>query len=260
MFTALDVRDDTMHLFLGPYHLCLGPALCAAYRFRHLSNALLAASSAKKTTNDLTSIDKQRRRRREMILRRFRRIVRKLTMIKSILHQLRLTSILTPYNQYELINNGIYDLVLAGHQSNASMIFDDQTFVEEIEHLRPMTHPDDKSFLLTSNFIKMNTLLHLLSTSHQDESNRSANLPLPEPLSTESDEKGSEMLLDTTTMCCAQHNQYSPMIKLPTRTSMLSPTVQLTTKKNNTHGSQRSSLVLTRQNTVSISHRSKKHH
>ena len=151
LLSALDVRDDTMHVFLGPYHLCLGPAMSGAYRFKYLSNLLLASSRAKGRGG--------RARRSDFVLRRFRRLVRKLIMIRMILHQLRLTSILTPYNQYALIQNGIYDLVLAGHQSAASRIFSENSFVEELAQLHPLNHPDEKSFLLATNFIKMNTLL-----------------------------------------------------------------------------------------------------
>ena len=44
---ALDIRDDTLHLFLGPYHLSLGPALFTALRFKNASTALLVASQSK---------------------------------------------------------------------------------------------------------------------------------------------------------------------------------------------------------------------
>ena len=131
--------------------------MTGAYRFKYLSNLLLASSRT-------AAKGRGRARRSEFVLRRFRRLVRKLIMIRMILHQLRLTSILTPYNQFELVNNGIYDLVLAGHQSDASLIFGEESFVEEIAQLRPLNHPDEKSFLLATNFIKMNTLLQLLSS------------------------------------------------------------------------------------------------
>ena len=112
----------------------------------------------------------RRRRRREAVLRRFRRVVRKLTLVKSIIDQLQPASVLTPYNQYELYSHGIYDLVLAGRiqQCTDTMFVGDQ-FFEQLKNFNDVANTGERNPLLASNFIKINNLLSLLSSPQQQQ-------------------------------------------------------------------------------------------
>ncbi|CAF4981914.1 unnamed protein product, partial [Rotaria socialis] len=166
VLTALDVRDDTLHLFLGPYHLSLGPALFAAMNFKNASTALLVNSHP---TSSATTESHRRKRRREVVLRRFRRVVRKLTLVISIINELRAASILTPYNQYELYKRGIYDLVLAGRKESSNSMFSKNEFMEELENLNVEKSSGERNPLLASNFTKINHLLNLISSSQQQQ-------------------------------------------------------------------------------------------
>lgn len=223
----MDIRDDTLHLFLGPYHLSLGPALFAALHFKNASSALLIASQSSTFSNS-HSEGQRRKRRRDAVLRRFRRAVRKLTLVKSIIDQLQPASILTPYNQYELYTHGIYDLVLSGRiqQCTDSMFINDQ-FIEQLHNFDTVTNAGERSPLLASNFIKINNLLNLLSSSTptqstNDHSLTAAAAAASTTAATTSSERivrigsneslsnpaNSEALVNpSSTVCCSQHSQ-----------------------------------------------------
>lgn len=217
--TVVDTRDDSQHLFLGPYHITLGPAILGALHFKNLSTALLASSHAKTKNDNLEG--KVNRRRHEAVLRRFRRCVRKLILIRSILDQLRLASILTPCNQYELYTNGIYDLVLAGHIHNSASVFDDDNFTEQIKSFRSMKTSEKENTLLASRFTKINALLHLLSPMAQQQQQTDNNSTTGKISQNASDdtkslsENPAKSLIDSSNMCCPQHCQTIPVVLVP---------------------------------------------
>jgi hypothetical protein len=242
--TALDVRDDTLHLFLGPYHLSLGPAIFGALRFKNVSTLLLSAS-----------VSNPSKRRREAVLRRFRRAVRKLILVKSIIDQLRLASILTPFNQYELYTRGIYDLVLAGHSQNLHSILNDKDFTEQINNIQS----EERSSLLASNFFKINAILHLLApTQHQQQPDN--NLTRGNITQTISNETNSNTtntndhkhLLDSGTMCCSQHCRDLPLVKLPMSQPISHQPISTGSRSrlNSGHNLRKNSASLSRQDTV----------
>jgi hypothetical protein len=230
VLTAVDTRDDTLHLFLGPYHLLLGPSTFGALSFRNISTALLDSSNSKSSSNNT---NQRHKRRHEAIVRRFRRAVRKLILIKSILNQLRLASILTPYNQYELYTQGVYDLVLAGHIHDFSSVFNDDDFTEQINKFRSMNKIEKDNSLLASRFIKINALLYLLSPPlNQHHSDNSA---IPgkitqtsksnDPNTYTPNENSSKPLIDSTSMCCSQHSLNIPLVMVSmNRSNSLQPT------------------------------------
>lgn len=229
VLTALDTRDDTLHLFLGPYHLSLGPAMFAALHFKNASSALLIASQSSTFSSSNGNTEAQRRkRRRDAVLRRFRRAVRKLTLVKSIIDQLQPASVLTPYNQYELYTHGIYDLVLSGRiqQSTDSMFINDQ-FLEQLHEFDTSSNAGERSPLLASNFIKINNLLNLLSSSGQPQlqtqstidhnlttttttapTEKIIRIASSESLtsSTNPNPTNHEALITPSSVCCSQHN------------------------------------------------------
>jgi hypothetical protein len=258
--TVVDTRDDSLHLFLGPYHLTLGPAIFGALHFKSVSAALLA-SSHPKTINDNTN--QYKKRRHDNVLRRFRRSVRKLILIKSILDQLRLSSILTPCNQYELYTQGIYDLVLAGHIHNSHSVYDDDSFTEQIKYFRVMGKIEKENTLLASKFVKINALLHLLSpiTQQQVDSNSTTG-KIPQTVSDDSstfqnNQNQSKALIDSTNICCAQHCQTMPVVMYPvTRgasfqsNNLLPPEPR--SNRRNTHRRSRRSSIQSNQTTVNF--------
>lgn len=231
--SAIDTRDDTLHLFLGPYHISLGPAAYGALQFRNISTALLSNS---KTSQGDNTTQQQKRRRHDAALRRFRRSVRKLILIKSIIDQLRLASVLTPYNQYELYTNGIYDLVLAGHVHNDRSVFEDEKFAEKIKEFRSMNKWEKDSSLLASNFIKIQTLLHLLTPAPQQNNTDNSSTSKNETQTTGTDEKISEnptkQYLDPSTICCSQHSQNIPLLMFPLQRSFSQQTTQFLSPKS----------------------------
>jgi hypothetical protein len=255
--TALDVRDDTLHLFFGPYHICLGSAMYAAQRFKNISNALLATSNTK--TNKIKDKTSNNKRQRET---RFRRLTHKLILIKSILNQLRSSSILTLYNQYALSNNGIYELVLAGDQQNVQSMFDDPSSRKELDRLQTMYHPEETSYLLSSNFIKINALLHLLSaTIQENESNTAHTHHVPtqsnESTSLTSNNVHTKSLLNEQTVCCSHHHQPSSLIAMPLVQPTIAqatarPSTSSTSRRSNSQSLIRAKAILSRQNTVNF--------
>ncbi|CAF4855238.1 unnamed protein product, partial [Rotaria sp. Silwood1] len=269
VLTALDIRDDTLHLFLGPYHLSLGPALFAALHFKNASAALLTSSNLITTGN---SENQRRKRRREIILRRFRRSVRKLTLVKSIIDQLRTASILTPYNQYELHTQGIYDLVLAGHTqcSNSTLINDD--FLEQLRNFNAVTSAGERSPLLASNFIKIHNILSLLSSPQQQQQHQhqqvqavdnsmtiaSSNLirvPSNESITNATTNNDPVGLINSTTVCCPVHDPAQPYVMFPVRSPMSPQPGQILSSGNRSRrlskaNSLKRSSTISRQNTV----------
>lgn len=269
VFTALDIRDDTLHLLIGPYHISLGPALFAALHFKNASTALLVASqSASIGGNEI----QRRRRRREAVLRRFRRAVRKLTLVKSIVDQLRTASVLTPYNQYELYERGIYDLVLAGRtQSYTDDTLNSDDFREQIQNYDAMTNAGEPSPLLASNFIKINNLLNLLAPAQQqqqqtfDQSNIpntnrmigiKSNESNPNPTHNETS-NNAHGLINSVTICCPQHSQSSPYVMYtlpralsPQPSQYLSPGSRL--RRTSNVNLLKTPSILSRQSTVCI--------
>ncbi|CAF3339195.1 unnamed protein product [Rotaria socialis] len=259
--TFVDNRDDTLHILLGPYHLALGPVIFGALHFRNVSAALLASSQAKLVIDGTyqSSI-----RRREAILRRFRHAVRKLIFIKSVIDQAQIASILTPYNQYELYKQGIYDLALAGQIHNSNSIFDDENFIQRINNVRLMNSLDKENPLLASKYIKINSLLNLLaSTVSQQQSG--SNLPTENMIRSRSDtaasystnEDDSKTFLNSTTLCCEHHNTNQESVAVPMNRSstyyfnhLLSH--EPLSKPNSRKGSQKSSTASSSQNNITI--------
>ncbi|CAF0948774.1 unnamed protein product [Rotaria sordida] len=222
---VVDNRDDTLHLFLGPYHLTLGPAIFGALHFKNISTALLASSHSKSKTDNTNQSHK---RRREAVLRRFRRTVRKLIFIKSIIDQVHLASVLTPYNQYALYKQGIYDLALAGHIHGTNSVFYDENFIEQMNNTRLMSASENENPLLASKFIKINSILQLLSppTAQQQPDNNSTIGNITEPKSDSSisyttDENSSKSFINSTNLCCPQHinTQDGPMFPVSRSTN-----------------------------------------
>jgi hypothetical protein len=274
VLTALDIRDDTLHLFLGPYHLSLGPALFAALHFKNASSALLVAS---RSTGSTGTDNHRRKRRRDVVLRRFRRAVRKLTLVKSIIDQLQPASVLTPYNQYELYKHGIYDLVLAGRIQDSQSMFASENFLEQIGHADPMQQSGERNPLLASNFIKINNLLNLLSSSTpQQQQQQSISQPLTLETSAtkatgkmipiKSNEsvphvtKGNEpdASINSAEICCSHHHPTSPFIMYPVpRAPSPQPSQIFSNGSRSRHSSPANHLrtpsVLSRQSTVGTS-------
>ncbi|CAF0976145.1 unnamed protein product [Adineta ricciae] len=281
VLTALDTRDDTLHLFLGPYHLSLGPALFAALHFKNASAALLVASRPTAGTSN-GSENQRRKRRRENVLRRFRRAVRKLTLVKSIVDQLRPASVLTPYNQYELQQQGIYDLVLAGRTQNADSMYANEDFLEQLAKFDTVSSTGERSPLLASNYVKINNLLNLLSTPSQQQQHQQHYSQTYESNPTATTEKimrmkSSESLVNTInhsndnnnnnsannpgnilnseSCCCSQHRPTSPFIMFPVNQTVSPQPSQLLSSKPRSRANSNSNLlrtpaVLSRQSTT----------
>ena len=184
---------------------------------------MLIASQSKVTGGNEPQ---RRRRRREAVLRRFRRAVRKLTLIKSIVDQLQSASVLTPYNQYELYSKGIYDLVLAGRiPTYADDMFVSDDFREQMQNFDAMTNAGERSPLLVSNFIKINNLLGLLSSPQQQQQQQTFDHSTMTTSETTIDMKSSTTgttnenvnkhahgLINSVTVCCPNHSQTSPYV------------------------------------------------
>ncbi|CAF0887544.1 unnamed protein product [Rotaria sp. Silwood1] len=263
VLSVVDNRDDTLHLFLGPYHLSLGPAIFGALHFKNVSTALLASSHAKLKTD---STHHSHKRRRDAVLRRFRRTVRKVIFIKSIINQVRLASILTPYNQYELYRQGIYDLVLAGHMHDTNEALYDEEFIEQINNIHLMDASEKENSLLASKFIKINSLLHLLSppVSQQQTDNNSTigNITQPPPdnaIAYTTDENSSKPFISSTTLCCPQHTNNQNTLMFPiSRTTTYQPNLFLPRESHSKVSSRQNSrkgsvACLKRSATVSLS-------
>lgn len=263
VLTALDIRDETMHLFLGPYHISLGPAVFAALHFKNASAALLVSS---RSTIPRGGDDVQRRkRRREMVIRRFRRAVRKVTLVKSILNQLQSPSVLTPFNQYELKKHGIYDLVLAGRIQDNDQIFDNDEFRHHLSRGDSIYYPGERNPLLASNFVKIHHLLNLLSSAQQQSSileNSAAQQP--KSIQIKSIEKSLhstnrnevDTLINSTATSHSIHRQTSPLISFPIQDSASPRTSQqsllrLHLSQNNNPNLLKNPSILSRQSTVS---------
>lgn len=215
--SAIDTRDDTLHIFLGPYHISLGPAVFGAMRFKNVSKALLASSQAKTLNGNSTQSQK---RRHDATLRRFRRAVRKLIHIRSIIEKLRIASILTPYNQYQLYQGGIYDLVLAGYKHISESVFTDDEFHEQINALHSTNDIDHQNPLVASQYIKLNTLLQLLSSTPHPSENNSSPGQVPsagsdDTKSLSTNEHNSQSLIDSANICCSHHCQNARHMMFP---------------------------------------------
>ncbi|CAF4246596.1 unnamed protein product [Rotaria sp. Silwood2] len=254
-----DNRDDTLHLFLGPYHLELGPAIFGALHFRNISTALLASSHSK---SKIDSTTQNHKRRREAVLRRFRRTVRKLILIKSIIDQVRFASVLTPYNQYELYRRGIYDLVLAGHIHGTNTVFYDEEFIEQISNVRLMDNSDKENPLLASKFIKINSLLSLLSPplSQQQSDNNPMIDNITKPrldnsITYKADEKPSKPFINSKALCCSQHtnNQHTLMFPVSRSTNYHSNQFlshESPSRRNSSQNLHKSSVVFLKQSST----------
>ncbi len=261
-------------MFLGPYHLSLGPALFAALHFKHASSALLVNSHS---TTICGNEIQRRKRRRDAILRRFRRAVRKLTLVKSIINQLRPASVLTPFNQYELYTHGIYDLVLAGRiQECADSMFINDTFLDQLHNFDFVSNAGERSPLLATNFIKINNLLNLLSSSqpqpqsqtldHSITTTTTTNGKMIRIKSNESianmanNNNDTEALINSLTVCCSQHSQSSPYVMYPVnRPASPQPSQFLSTgygsRCNSSSNLLKTPSVLSRQSTVCYIHK-----
>lgn len=259
--SAVDTRDDTLHIFLGPYHLSLGPAVFGAMRFKNVSKALLASSQAKSSNGNSTQ---SKKRRHDAALRRFRRAVRKLIHIKSIVDKLRIASILTPYNQYQLYTHGIYDLVLAGHKHLSDSVFIEEDFLEQIHDIKSTKEVDHKNPLVASQYIKINTLLQLLSPSSQQQPENNptpGQVPSVESEDTKSrttNEHSSQSLLPSANICCSHHFQNARHMMFPLQRSIShQPTPFITlesqSRRNSRMESRRNSSVLPQSTLVSVS-------
>ena len=272
----MDIRDDTLHLFLGPYHLSLGPALFAALHFKNASTALLVAAHP---TGSNATDGHRRKRRRDLVIRRFRRAVRKLTLVKSIVDQLQPASVLTPYNQYELFKHGIYDLVLAGRIQESQSMFMNDNFLEQICHVDLMQQSGERNPLLASNFIKINNLLNLLSSSSSSspqQPQQSTQQPLTletgatkvtgnimqfksnESVSHAGNRSESDARLDSAAMCCSTHQQTAPFIMYPIPKTADSQHSQVLStgsrsRQNSSTNLLRTPPILSRQSTVGTS-------
>lgn len=241
----------------------------AALHFKNASTALLVASHS--TTVGGNEIQR-RKRRRDAVLRRFRRAVRKLTLVKSIIDQLQPASVLTPFNQYELYTQGIYDLVLAGRiQQCTDLTFNNENFIEDLNNFDSITNTGERSPLLATNFVKINNLLSLLS-SHQTQNQPQTQTHTIENCTTAKNDKILRMksnesmvnstnnndpdgLINSVTICCSQHSQTSPYIMYPVnRTASPQPSQLLSTKSRSRNSSSsnllRTPSVLSRQSTV----------
>jgi hypothetical protein len=181
-------------------------------QFRNISTALLASSHSKAGHENSTHYHK---RRHDAALRRFRRAVRKLIHIKSIVDKLRIASILTPYNQYKLYKRGIYDLVLAGHRHNSESVFMDEDFREQLK-----SNLDEKNPLLASKFTKISTLLHLLAPSPNHAESNSTPGNGSQNRTDETNDNSSKSLLNSANLCCTHHFQNSQLAMVPINRSM----------------------------------------
>ena len=266
ILTALDIRDDTLHLFLGPYHLSLGPALFAALHFKNASAALLVASRPDSVTG---STNQRRKRRRDAVLRRFRRAVRKLTLVKSIIDQLRPASVLTPYNQHALYTHGIYDLVLAGRIQDSQAMFTSENFQDQIESAAETNPSGDRNPLLASNFIKINNLLNLLSTSQPQQqqqlpsqlemnavnSGQMMRVKSNESVARTNNSDNSDALVDSSAACCSHHSKPAPFVmfsvsRAPSPQPSQFFSAGTRSRNNSTVNSLKTSSILSRQSTV----------
>ncbi|CAM4767835.1 unnamed protein product [Rotaria magnacalcarata] len=259
--TFVDNRDDTLHLFLGPYHLTLGPVIFGALHFRNVSAALMASSQAKLVTDGTYQ---SRSRRHEAILGRFRHAVRKLIFIKSVIDQAQIASILTPYNQYELYKQGIYDLALAGHIHNANSIFGDENFIERINNVRLTNSPGRENPLFASKYIKINSLLNLFaSTASQQHSNSNLTTENMTPpisdtaASYSTSEDDSKTFLNSASPCCAHHSTNQASVAVPMKRPSAHHFNQLLSqeplsKPNSRKGSRKSSTAFSSQNNLNI--------
>jgi hypothetical protein len=244
----------------------LGPALFAALHFKQASSALLVASHSTTISGNETQ---RRKRRRDAVIRRFRRAVRKLTLVKSIVDQLRPASVLTPYNQYELHSQGIYDLVLAGHiQQSANAMFISDQFLEQLNNFDLVTNAGERSPLLASNFIKINNLLNLLSSSQQQKqqsqtsdststttSRRRLRIKSNESIANTTNNNDSESLVNSMPVCCSRHRQTSPYVMYPIPRPMSPQPGQYLSAGSHSRYNSNSNLlktpsVLSRQSTV----------
>ncbi|CAF0845917.1 unnamed protein product [Adineta ricciae] len=255
--TVIDIRDDTYHVFLGPYHLSLGPAIFGAFQFKNISTALLTSSSVR-TSGDNTS--QSQKRRHEAVLRRFRRAVRKLILIKSMIDKLQLASILTPYNQYELYSQGIYDLVLAGHLDRADSALRNESFIEQVNEFRSMINSEKEKSFVASRFMKINALLQLISPSpnlHQTETTTTmdanqSSLSNASNSHNMNDDHSEEYM---GSVCCPQHAQDVAMVRFTPRRSLSYQSSQFLTpdprsRLGSTSNSYRKKSLLPRQNTT----------
>lgn len=219
--TVIDTRDDTYHVFLGPYHLSLGPAIFGAMHFKNISTALMINNPAYNRQKSRTDLN----------LRRFRRAVRKLILIKSIVDKLRLASVLTPCNQHELYTQGIYDLVLAGHLRSPEAISSNDAFP-------PMNTADKETSFTASKYMKVSALLHLISpTPHQPsgsiipETSTSPESGLSHPMAPNA--TAAAALLDS--MCCSHHCPDVPLLRFAARRSISVQGTQFEPSESHTH-------------------------
>lgn len=219
----------------------------------------------------------RRKRRREAVLRRFRRAVRKLTLVKSIVDQLQSASILTPYNQYELFKDGIYDLVLAGRTECSHSNFWNNEFMGRIENFHSEKNFVEQNPLLASSFTKINHLLNLLSPSHPNQQQQQQQHPFQtsdggmalknsgrmeltsrDSYSNTLNYNDPAAFLDPDMVCCAAHRQGSPYLMLPIRSTMSPPPSHMLStvsrSRNNSHSNLNKLLVISRQNTVCYIH------
>jgi len=206
-------------------------------QFKNLSTALLASSHSKAVNGTTTQYQK---RRHDAAIRRFRRAVRKLIHIKSIIDKLRIASILTPYNQYKLYKHGIYDLVLAGHIHCSDSIFTDEEFIEQMKDFRLKNNLNENNPLLASKFTKISTLLHLLSPSpNQSENNSIPGKIQDDTNNSTTNDNSSKSLLNSTNLCCSHHFQNTQLAMIPLNRSITFQTTHFYTPESHSRRSSK---------------------
>ena len=198
------------------------------------------------------------------MLRRFRRAVRKLTLVRSIIDQLQSPSVLTQYNQYELHTNGIYDLVLTERikHSNSTFLNDDRP--QKLEISDSITNAEQRNLLFASNYIKINYLLNILSSSQQSlktennttiETKNFMQIESYESMTSAKDNYDRRSVINSEAICCSAHRQSPSYFMFPSRQRISSQPSQLAlagsnSKRGSNSHLNKTSFTLSRQSTV----------
>ena len=101
--------------------------------------------------------------------------------------------------------------------------------MEQINNIRSMNYNEKNNSLLASKYIKINTLLHLLSpTSHQHQSDNNLIDGKSTPINRIDDkinENPSKSIIDSSSICCSQHIHMTPTLMFSiTRSMSVQPT------------------------------------
>jgi len=151
-------------------------------------------------------------------------------------------------------------------------MFINDTFLNQLQNFDFVTNSGERSPLLATNFIKINNLLNLLSTSHPqpqsqtlDHSITTTNGKMIRIKSNESlanipNNNDTEALINSLTVCCSQHSQTSPYVMYPVnrpaspqRNQFLSTGVR--SRCNSNSNLLKTPSVLSRQSTVCYIHK-----